>query len=137
MEASGGRFVSYSTFGNNFSHKLGARYTPLPDVTLRGTWSTAFRAPSISELYLGQSETAPIARDPCGDLSSASQALRDQCAAAGVPAGGSGDLSNQVLSLLAGRRSRARVYGPSRPRPGRARPITRTPNPQRRSPWLE
>jgi len=54
LEASfAGRYVNYNTFGDNFSYKFGARYTPIPDVTLRGTYSTAFRAPSISELYLG------------------------------------------------------------------------------------
>src|SRR5205085_3041323 len=46
LEASAaGRFVDYSTFGTNFSYKFGARYTPIPDVTVRGTYSTAFRAP--------------------------------------------------------------------------------------------
>lgn len=92
-----GRFVDYSTFGSNFSYKLGARWAPIPDVTLRGTFSTAFRAPSINELYLGQSETAPTVSDPCNyDPVTAPAALVTQCANNGAPAP-TGDVGNQEL----------------------------------------
>jgi outer membrane receptor protein involved in Fe transport len=95
------RYVKYSTFGNNTSYKLGARWAPIRDLTLRGTYSTAFRAPSISELYLGQAETAPVATDPCNYGPSASQALKDQCAANGAP-NPTGDLGNQELTRQGG-----------------------------------
>jgi iron complex outermembrane recepter protein len=103
-----GRFVHYSTFGDNFTYKFGGRYTPIDDVTFRGTYSTAFRAPNIHELFLGQSETAPTASDPCGNLAGASATLRNQCTAppagtvAATPPGGSGDISNQVLTRVGG-----------------------------------
>jgi iron complex outermembrane recepter protein len=96
-----GRYVDYSTFGSNFSYKLGARWAPIPDVTLRGTFSTAFRAPSINELYLGQSETAPTVSDPCNYVSTAPQALKDQCAANGAPTA-TGDRGNQELTHVGG-----------------------------------
>jgi iron complex outermembrane receptor protein len=103
LEASlAGRYVNYDTFGSNFSYKLGARYTPVEDFTVRGTFSTAFRAPSISELYLGQGETAPTASDPCSDLSSASAELVAQCRATGVPAAGTGDQGMQQLAHVGG-----------------------------------
>jgi outer membrane receptor protein involved in Fe transport len=104
LEASvAGRFVNYSTFGSNFTYKVGGRYTPLEDVTLRGTYSTSFRAPSISELYLGQSEIAPNASDPCNaPLVSLPAALRDQCRATGVPEGGTNDPGNQELTRIGG-----------------------------------
>ena len=64
LEASAaGRYVNYSTFGGNFTYKFGARYTPIRDVTIRGTYSSAFRAPGISELYLGITENDPAATD--------------------------------------------------------------------------
>src|SRR2546421_210564 len=66
-----GRYLNYSTFGDKFTCKFGARYTPVRDFTVRGTYSTAFRAPSISELYLGNKETDPAATDPCAKLSAA------------------------------------------------------------------
>jgi outer membrane receptor protein involved in Fe transport len=103
LEASAaGRYVNYSTFGGKFTYKFGARYTPIPDITVRGTYSTAFRAPSISELYLGKSETAPTVRDPCADLTAASPQLIAQCTAAGVPIKGSGDTGNQELAHVGG-----------------------------------
>jgi outer membrane receptor protein involved in Fe transport len=104
LEASvAGRYVNYNTFGDNFSYKFGARYTPIPDVTVRGTYSTAFRAPSISELYLGQTETAPTVKDPCSTLTPATPAaVRAQCTATGVPDTGSADIGNQELTRSGG-----------------------------------
>ncbi len=55
------RVFDYSTFGSDWTYKLGARWRVLPDVTVRGTYSTAFRAPTITELYLGASENFPSA----------------------------------------------------------------------------
>ncbi len=115
LEASAaGRYVNYSTFGGKFTYKFGARYSPVRDVTLRGTYSTAFRAPSISELFLGNSETAPTVRDPCADLTNASPELRSQCTSHGVPARGSGDTGNQELAHVGGNPSlkaeSARIY---------------------------
>jgi iron complex outermembrane recepter protein len=103
LEASvAGRYVNYSTFGGNWTYKFGARYTPVSDLTVRGTYSTAFRAPSINELFLGQSETAPNATDPCADLSTVSTAVKNQCIATGVPATGSGDRGQQQLARQGG-----------------------------------
>ncbi|MFL5310829.1 MAG: TonB-dependent receptor plug domain-containing protein, partial [Myxococcales bacterium] len=103
LEASvAGRWVNYSTFGSKFTYKFGARYTPVRDFTLRGTFSTAFRSPTISELYLGQSETAPIATDPCNFGAGTDPVLRAQCVTTGVPAGGSGDTGNQELAHVGG-----------------------------------
>ncbi len=83
--------------GAHTLYKLGARWAPIPDVTLRGTFSTAFRAPSINELFLGQSETAPTVSDPCNyDPATAPAALVTQCANNGAPAP-SGDVGNQEL----------------------------------------
>jgi len=108
LEASvAGRAVNYDTFGGKFTYKFGARYTPVPDLTVRGTYSTAFRAPTISELYLGQSETAPPASDPCkGPLSgNPNDPLVKQCTATGAPATGSGDQGNQELAHQGGNRN--------------------------------
>jgi outer membrane receptor protein involved in Fe transport len=103
LEASvAGRYVRYNTFGSNTTYKVGARYSPIPDITVRGTWSTAFRAPTINEMYLGASETAPTVSDPCGNLTGASQALKDQCKGTGVPVGGSGDGGSQELARVGG-----------------------------------
>jgi outer membrane receptor protein involved in Fe transport len=90
------RFVDYNTFGNNWSYKFGARWQVIEDFTLRGTYSTAFRAPSITELYLGKSDNFPSVSDPCANSSS------EACQAAGVPVGGSKDTETQLRSQNGG-----------------------------------
>jgi iron complex outermembrane receptor protein len=44
-----GRFDHYSDFGNNFSPKIGVKWTPIKQIALRATYSLGFRAPSFSE----------------------------------------------------------------------------------------
>jgi outer membrane receptor protein involved in Fe transport len=96
------RYVNYNTSGGNFTYKFGARYTPIRDFTVRGTYSTAFRAPSISELYLGATENDPSATDPCANLTGVSQTLIDKCHATGVKGNGSGDTGLQELTRNGG-----------------------------------
>jgi outer membrane receptor protein involved in Fe transport len=59
------RYFDYSTFGSDATYKIGARWTIIPDITLRGTYSTAFRAPTIPELYSGAADSFESAFDPC------------------------------------------------------------------------
>ncbi|TMB13918.1 MAG: TonB-dependent receptor, partial [Deltaproteobacteria bacterium] len=107
LEASiAGRYVNYSTFGDKFTYKFGARYTPIRDLTVRGTYSTAFRAPAISELYLGNKETDPAAIDPCANLKTVQGGLTGpvaaRCIAGGVTGTGSGDTGLQELTRTGG-----------------------------------
>lgn len=44
-----GRFDDYSDFGNTFNPKVGITYRPTDNLVLRGSWSTAFRAPSLTQ----------------------------------------------------------------------------------------
>jgi iron complex outermembrane receptor protein len=44
-----GRFDHYSDFGNTFNPKFTLKWTPVPEIALRGTYSRGFRAPSFSE----------------------------------------------------------------------------------------
>lgn len=46
-----GRYDSYSSGQKNFSPKIGAKFTPIREVAVRGTWSKGFRIPSFSEAY--------------------------------------------------------------------------------------
>ncbi len=62
------RVFRYRGFDPGWTWKLGARWRPIRDVTLRGTLSTAFRAPSIHELYFGAASYGGIAWDPCADV---------------------------------------------------------------------
>lgn len=44
-----GRFDDYNDFGSTFNPKVGFTYRPIEDLVLRGSWSTAFRAPSLTQ----------------------------------------------------------------------------------------
>ena len=44
-----GRYDHYSTGQSNFSPKIGAKFTPIPQLALRGTFSRGFRIPSFAE----------------------------------------------------------------------------------------
>ncbi len=99
LEASAAiRVFDYSSFGSDSTYKFGARYSPIRDVTLRGTYSTAFRAPNVPELYGGTTDSYDFVNsgDPCSGPTD--PAVIARCAALGVPGGDSGDASTQFLT---------------------------------------
>jgi iron complex outermembrane receptor protein len=61
-----GRVVDYSSFGNKFTWKAGGLWRFAGGVAVRGTYSTAFRAPSIGELYEGEGDSFQNTSDICG-----------------------------------------------------------------------
>jgi outer membrane receptor protein involved in Fe transport len=58
------RFEKYSDFGSTDNPKVGLKYSPEEHVLLRATYQTAFRAPSLQQLYMGQSVSYPFLFDP-------------------------------------------------------------------------
>src|SRR5262249_45609782 len=53
LEASAAiRVFDYSNFGSDYTYKFGGRWSPVRDFTVRGTYSTGFRAPAVNELFL-------------------------------------------------------------------------------------
>jgi len=60
-----GRYEHYSEGFNNFSPKVGAKFTPFRQLAIRGTYSKGFRAPSFAEgsqgSVIGFTTTAPPA----------------------------------------------------------------------------
>ena len=61
------RGFDYDTFGSDYTWKLGAMYRPIESLTLRSVVSTAFRAPSIDDLFGGNSTGYPPYVDPCNN----------------------------------------------------------------------
>jgi outer membrane receptor protein involved in Fe transport len=49
-----GRYDNYSDFGGAFNPKLGLRWKPLDNLLVRGSAGTGFKAPSLPELYSGE-----------------------------------------------------------------------------------
>jgi iron complex outermembrane recepter protein len=73
------RAFDYSTAGSGWTYKVGGRWTIVPDLTLRGTYSTAFRAPSIFELFTPSLHLTITIRDPCSGPIDPASSLAKQC----------------------------------------------------------
>jgi iron complex outermembrane recepter protein len=54
-----GRFEHYDDFGSKTVGKLTARYNIVPEVAVRGTISTGFRAPTLAEEYYRATNVSP------------------------------------------------------------------------------
>jgi len=78
------------------------------DVTFRGQFQHAVRAPNVAELFGGLSQSFDSATDPCSDRLPAAQrteAVRNVCIATGVPASQvftAGVQSNNIIGNLSG-----------------------------------
>lgn len=57
------RYDEYSDFGSAETGKLSLRYQPMDSLTLRASYGTGFRAPTLSELYGALANSAPRIRD--------------------------------------------------------------------------
>jgi iron complex outermembrane receptor protein len=79
------RYSDYSTFGDDFTSKLGLRWQVIDELLLRGTFAEGFRAPSIGELFGSASRFDATLADPCS--APIDPALAGNCAALGVPPG--------------------------------------------------
>jgi iron complex outermembrane recepter protein len=92
------RAFHYDTFGNGVTWKAGGLFRTINGFAVRGTYSTAFRAPSVGELFGGKTDGFPPAEDPCdttppsigkGPPLVLTGVTRDKCMEAKVPDGSS------------------------------------------------
>jgi len=66
IEASfGARYDDFSTYGSDTTSKVGLRWDITDDLAIRGTWGEVFRAPTVVDLFGGESDSFPTASDPC------------------------------------------------------------------------
>jgi iron complex outermembrane receptor protein len=82
------RYTHYKSYGGNTTYKVGLNWQVIPDVRLRGTYGTSFRAPALYELYLANQTSflGQASIDPCVNYQDASSAqVRANCAAQGIP----------------------------------------------------
>ena len=83
------RYSDYSlpTVGGVWTYAVGAQWAPIKDITFRGQYSRAVRAPNVGELFGGGGLGFPGATDPCSTAAALNPgALRDTCIATGAPA---------------------------------------------------
>jgi iron complex outermembrane receptor protein len=82
------RYSDYSNAtGGVFTWGAQGLWAPIRDVTFRGSYQRAIRAPTVNDLFLGQSEGFPGFSDYCRTGDAATNAtLRQSCINNGVPA---------------------------------------------------
>ncbi|MBT1064701.1 TonB-dependent receptor [Bowmanella sp. Y26] len=78
------RYSDYDTFGSTTNSKVGVFWALNDQFSIRGTWSEAFRAPNVVELFKGQLPAFENGDDPCA-IANPNQ----NCINTGVPADGS------------------------------------------------
>ena len=85
------RHSDYSTFGRTTNGKYNIMWRPHNDLLVRITMSDGFRAPSVPELFFGQSDSYPELQDPCdvnsGNFTGSGDQQSAQCRSHGVPDG--------------------------------------------------
>ncbi|WP_425491132.1 TonB-dependent receptor domain-containing protein [Luteimonas fraxinea] len=59
------RYSDYDTFGDATNSKAGFTWKPFDALLVRGTWSQGFRAPTINDLFGGESQSFETYADPC------------------------------------------------------------------------
>lgn len=77
------RFSDYSTVGQTTTWKVDGVWSPVKDITFRGTYSQAVRAPNISELFDPLSGGFAFITDPCdiGQIGLGTEFRRANCTA--------------------------------------------------------
>jgi outer membrane receptor protein involved in Fe transport len=99
------RYSDYSleAVGGATTYAVGAEWAPVRDITFRGQYQRAIRAPNVDELFGGQSVGFPPATDPCAQAAAATDAARRAvCIATGVPADRVGTAGLQLNSQIEG-----------------------------------
>lgn len=105
------RYADYSTVGSAFTWTVGGTWAPIDDISFRGTYSEAIRAPNVNELFAPSQGAFFRPNDPCdqtaidalvasGDPRGAIRAAN--CAADGIPAGFSDPLSARFSGVTSG-----------------------------------
>lgn len=61
----GDRFSKYSLAGSTNNYKIGLEWRPIEDLLLRGTVAEVFRAPGITDLFGGATQSFDSYTDPC------------------------------------------------------------------------
>jgi len=100
------RSSDFGDLGDNISTKFGLEWRVYQDLMLRATSSEAFRAPSVTELYLGAVTSFPEVNDPCATSERTDPASSDYNAntAANCDSDGASDsqLNAQLPTIFGG-----------------------------------
>ena len=99
-----GRYSHYSTVGNTDTWQFNGTYAPVRDVTFRGSYGKAVRAPNIGELFQPALGTQAFFTDPCTpqEINNGTQYRAANCATTLAAVGATVSPSLQTGSLING-----------------------------------
>lgn len=81
------RLADYKSYGSGSTYKVGALWTPVSWISLRGTNGTSYRAPALFEQFVGATTGfLSSSGDPCNDYPSKGSVRAANCASEGLPA---------------------------------------------------
>ncbi|WP_294217198.1 TonB-dependent siderophore receptor [uncultured Sphingomonas sp.] len=60
-----GRYSNYSTVGSTNAYQFNAIWSPVADITFRGSYGQSVRAPNIGELFQAATGSGDFVSDPC------------------------------------------------------------------------
>jgi len=97
------RYGYYSTVHSVDANKISVVYGPINWLKFRGTYSSAVRAPNITEAFSPQQQTYFNITDPCSANNITSNVnYAKNCAAAGVPVGFQADTNASIVGQTSG-----------------------------------
>ena len=97
------RGAHYSTVGEADAYKVSAVYGPTSWLKFRGTYSSAVRAPNITEAYSPTQGSYFNVTDPCSKENIASNVnYAKNCAAAGIPTGFVANTNASIIGQTSG-----------------------------------
>lgn len=80
------RLADYKSYGSGSTYKVGALWSPVKWISLRGTNGTSYRAPALFEQFVGATTGfLSSTGDPCNDNAGKDATLRANCASEGLP----------------------------------------------------
>ncbi|MCZ8063656.1 TonB-dependent receptor [Silanimonas sp.] len=98
----GARWSDYSTFGSTTNWKVGLEWRPIDGLLVRGTVDKVFRAPTIDDLFQGDSASSDSFSDPCNRWRGAPVGSPQRLACANVPTDGTFNQTDTQLSAIKG-----------------------------------
>jgi outer membrane receptor protein involved in Fe transport len=98
----GYRWSDYSTFGSTSNWKVGLEWRPIEDMLVRGTIAKVFRAPTITDLFQGDSASSDSFSDPCNRWRGAPVGSPQRLACQNVATDGSFNQTDTQLSAIKG-----------------------------------
>ncbi len=101
------RTDDYSDFGRATTPKIGLSFRPIKQFLVRGGYAEGFRAPSLAEVYLGESTSFPVVEDGprCADYRAGPLGPNDPRTLAVCGGAASAGARAQVRSIFLGNRN--------------------------------